>query len=428
MDNHIIKVGDYIIVQRQNYTKLHKLKKRGTISLGNFIVELDNIVGCKYFDTFQMLLQPNSKKLYSLEKVEEVNTVSQLNIQKSGVDNRNITDDSESQTLTTEEIAKLREVGSSNDIVEKLIANSKTFSEKTEYSQEKYMKKKEKKYYGYIQVRKPTIRILTQMFYRQDPGKTLGLRMDDLSQILTYSNIQSVGNHILYDSGTSGLVTAALLNAIGVNTSATLIHMHPGNECQKNAVIAMHFPPEQLDRCVNVNLYSVLRCYYQNKDTYSTETKENSATEKETKESSVTSEETKAPTENVTDSRKRKLEDDEEPTNAKKKPCWQYENEKACRILENKVDSLVVVAKDHPINLVKELLCFLKGGRNLVVFSLLKEPLQDLFVYLKERSDFISIRLSTNFMRNYQVLPGRTHPEMLMNCGGYTLTAVKLVK
>lgn len=415
MDSHTIKIGDHIVVQRQNYTKLHKVKKHGTISLGSFIVELDNIIGCRYFDTFQMLLQPNSKKLYTLERVEEINTVSQLNVTKSGKDNRNITDDCDSQTLTKDEIEKLREeAANSNDIVEKLITNSKTFSEKTEYSQEKYMKKKEKKYYGYVQIRKPTIRILAQMFHRQDPGKTLGIRMDDLSQILTYANVQSDGNYILYDSGTSGLVTAALLNAIGANTSAKLIHMHPGNECQKNAVIAMQFPKEQLERCINVNLYSVLRCYYQNKNSFIAENEQKA--ELNNQESPEAG------------GKKRKLEDSAEDTNPKKKPCWQYENEKACKILEDGVDSLVVIAKDHPVSLVKELMTFLKGGRNLVVFSLLKEPLQDLYVHLKERNDFISIRLSSNFTRNYQVLPGRTHPEMLMNSGGYILTAIKLIK
>lgn len=104
------------------------------------------------------------------------------------------------------------------------------------------------------------------MFYRQDPSKTLGIRIDDLSQILTYANIHSDGNHLLYDSGTSGLLSAAILNQIGANTNGHLIHMHPGNECQKSAFVAMQFPQEQAERCINVNIYSVLRCFYQNQE------------------------------------------------------------------------------------------------------------------------------------------------------------------
>ncbi|XP_067635051.1 uncharacterized protein [Eurosta solidaginis] len=64
----------------------------------------------------------------------------------------------------------------------------------------------------------------------------------------------------MYESGTSGLLAASFLNSIGANTEATLVHMHPGNVPQKQAM------KEQLTRCISVNLYSVLREYYQEKD------------------------------------------------------------------------------------------------------------------------------------------------------------------
>jgi len=253
------------------------------------------------------------------------------------------------------------------------------------------------------------------MFYRQDPAKTLGIRIDDLSQMLTYANVQSEGNILLYDSGTSGLVTAAILNGIGTNTTGRLIHAHPGNECQKNAVLAMQFPQEQLDRCIHVNLYSVLRCYYQNKESYAADGLECS----QIVEKHSTDETNSNP-------RKRKHEDNDSDETKAKKPCWQIDNEKACRILQEQVDSIIIVAKEHPVNIVKELVPFLKAGRTIVVFSLIKEPLQDLYFYLKNRTDFIAVKLSNNFMRNYQILPERTHPEVSMNFGGYILSAYKL--
>ncbi|XP_018562412.1 tRNA (adenine(58)-N(1))-methyltransferase non-catalytic subunit TRM6 [Anoplophora glabripennis] len=426
-----IEIGDYLVVQRQGYTKLHKLKKHGNLLLGSFTIEMDNVIGEKYYDTFQMKNMLGNKKFYILEKVDEINTATgSVNIEKSGADNRHIPNNADSQGLTKDDIDKLKNAElSSNNIVEQLISNSKTFNMKTEYSQEKYIKKKEKKYFEYIQIRKPTIRLLSQMFYRQDPTKTLGIRMDDLSQILSYANIHSEGNHLLYDSGTSGLMPAAIMNAIGNDTTGSLIHMHPGNECQKNGFVAMQYPREQIDRCINVNLYSVLRCFYQNKAAYSEKNKnaveENPKLEANTSETNI---EEKSCTETDTN------EDTTEPSAKKprleegtsQKRQWELENEKACRILESKVDSLIVTAKEHPVNIVKELLQFLKGGRSFVVFSLLKEPLQDLYGYLKSRVDIISIRISNNFMRNYQVLPDRTHPEVNMNTGGYILTGFKL--
>lgn len=388
-----IKIGDQIIVQRQGYTKLHKLKEHGNMVLGHFTVEMDNIIGESYYDTFQMKNANSHKRLYILEKVSDLNTGINLNIESSGVDNRNITSDNSSQSLTKQEIDDLKSSElNANNIVEQLITNSKTFNMKTGYSQEKYIKKKEKKYFEYIQIRKPTIRLLIQMFYRQEPSKTLGIRIDDLSQILTYANIHSDGNHLLYDSGTSGLMPAAIMNLIGAKTEGHLVHMHPGNEYQKSGFVAMQFPPEQSERCINVNVYSVLRCYHQNKDTFSEPSAKKAKLDEETK-----------------------------------KPGWQVENERACKILESKVDTLIITAKENPLNIVKELLHFLNGGRTLVVFCALKEPLQDLFIYLKSRLDCINIKLSNNFMRNYQVLPNRTHPEVNMTTGGYILTAHKLV-
>lgn len=192
---NIAKVGDYIIVQRQGYTKLHRLKNNSKLILGTITVEMNKVIGAKYFDKFQIKNISGSKNLYTLEKVVGINNeTSLLNIKECGKDNRNIPNNAESQMLTKEDIDKLKdEKLCSNSIIGELINNSKTFNMKTGYSQEKYIKKKEKKYCEYIQIRKPTIRLLAQVFYRQDYSKTLGIRIDDLSQIMTYSNIHQDG-------------------------------------------------------------------------------------------------------------------------------------------------------------------------------------------------------------------------------------------
>lgn len=430
-EENLINVGDYIVVQRQSFTKLHKLKANGIVSLGKDQVELENVIGKPYYTTFRMVTRPKNKRVYALEVSEEyVNCIQNVNIDKSGVDNRDIIDDGRSQQLTTEEITKLRDDAlSSSDIVEKLITNSKTFGAKTEYSQEKYLKKKERKYFEFIQIRKPSVRLIAEIYYRLDPGKVLGIRLDDLSQILSYCNVQNDSNILLYDSGTNGLLSAAIMNRIGRNTSGTLVHMHPGNVCQKEAFLAMQFPSEQSDRCINVCLYSVLRCFYQEQSTSS----QSDAATVETNDKKVKCDQSEEPTVNkdtasqseattveINENNKRKCDQsDERPA---KRPCWQVDNEKACKFLKNKFDSLVIVAKEHPWNILNELLTFLNDGRPFVVFSLLRELLESLYVEMKNRKDIISLRLTSTFMRNYQVLPDRTHPDVNMTCGGYILT------
>lgn len=166
----------------------------------------------------------------------------------------------------------------------------------------------------------------------------------------------------------------------------------------------MQFPKEQSDRCINVNLYSVIRCFYQNRNTFV----ENNA-------------ETSEP-----EAKRQKVDENTKSASNIQKKTWQLDNEKACKILDQKVDSLIITAKEHPVNITKELLSFLKGNRNFVVFSLFKELHQDLYTYLKTRTDIINIRITNNFMRNYQVLPNRTHPEVNMTIAGYLLTGYKL--
>lgn len=428
----IIKLGDYVIVQRQNYKKIHKIKQFGSVTLGKDVIELDEIIGKKYYSTFRMIAKPRNKRVYILEETKFVQSLQEsVNIDKSGIDNRTIIDDGLSQKLTTEEIHKLRDDAlSSSDIVEKLITNSKTFTEKTEYSQQKYMKKKEKKYFEYIQIRKPNLRLIAEIYYRLDPGKIQGIRIDDLSQILTYANIEPDSNTILYDSGTSGLLTAAVLKAIGNNTKGTLIHMHPGNVCQKDAFLALNFPNEQKERCINVCLYSVLRCYYQEFKTLNESVDinklESDAQINETAEEINENSEKNETNEDKVVGKKRKLSTDESEGKSAKRPCWQIENEKACKIIDNKVDSLIIVAKEHPTNIVQELLGFLNYGKPFVIYNLLREPLEELYFTLKNQASYIALTLSNNFLRYYQVLENRTHPDVTMARGGYILTGFKV--
>lgn len=91
-----VQVGQYIIVQRQNFTKLHKFNNlESTISLGKDIVELRNIEGADFFQTFKMKFKQSGKKrLNELELCDSATNVKEiLKSMESGSDNRNIIDD-----------------------------------------------------------------------------------------------------------------------------------------------------------------------------------------------------------------------------------------------------------------------------------------------------------------------------------------------
>lgn len=91
-----MKLGQYIIVQRQNFTKLTKFSDlSSTVTLGKEIIELKNVEGAKFFQTFKMKFKSSGKKrLHELELCDSaVNLKEVLKSMESGSDNRNIVDD-----------------------------------------------------------------------------------------------------------------------------------------------------------------------------------------------------------------------------------------------------------------------------------------------------------------------------------------------
>uniref|UniRef100_A0A182JTT5 tRNA (adenine(58)-N(1))-methyltransferase non-catalytic subunit TRM6 n=1 Tax=Anopheles christyi TaxID=43041 RepID=A0A182JTT5_9DIPT len=429
-----IKVGDYLIVQRQKYTKLQKFNNSNTtVNLGKDQIELRLAENQPYFTTFHLVpKQERGKRIYTLDALStpsEIRNLKELLIKESGNDNRNIIDDRQSQALSTEEILKLREeCESSSEVIGKLVENSKSFATKTEYSQEKYLKRKEKKYFEYITIRRPSIRLLTDIYWRLDPEKVLGVRSDTLSQIISYSGVCGIGNYLLYESGTNGLLPAAMLNSIGAETGGKLVHLHPGNVAQKQALLAMDFPAEQQARCVSVNIYSVLRHFYQDKE---------AANENDTPEPNLDIKDDPAGVElveEVNGTNKRKHNKTEDGTTEgepevkqlkvdKQKQTWELENEAAASIMGEKFDSLVIVAKEHPHSILKALLPFVKPSRPVVIFSTCREILTECYVDMKAEASVTYLRVSSNWMRQYQILPNRTHPDVTMSgSSGYLLT------
>lgn len=449
VNEELVKIGDYVVVQRQSYYKLYKVTEHGNLLLGKDQLEMSGIIGKPTWTTYKMEAKRAGKRLYILKETKTIESLSEdlKSTLPSGSDNRTIIDDGNSQQLSTEEIVGLREAGKSGkEIVGKLIENSKTFQNKTEYSQEKYLKKKEKKYFEYITIRKPTIRLIHDIYSRMDHQKISGLRMDTLAQLLSYSGVKADGLYMLYDSGSQGLPASAMLHRIGSKTNGKLIHMHPGNIPQRTLIQAMNFPEEQLSRMLTVNIYSLIRMYYQGMEQFIEESKYK-VKPKGAIEDSVSDVPCEIDLENDSDSVtefKEKPESDvaisgsmdsEEHKNLKrkhsdgdnygppKKPKWLLETQDAVELIKTtKAEGLAIVAKEHPLNIIKGLLPFLGASRPFVIYHSSREPLQETYVALKQRSDVINLRLFSNFLRSYQVLPDRTHPDILMSdTGGYLL-------
>jgi len=90
-----------------------------------------------------------------------------------------------------------------------------------------------------------------------------------------------------------------------------------------------------------------------------------------------------------------------------------------------KMDGLVIACKQHPTNILLALVKYLAFSRPFVVYSPYKEPLMEAYQAIKESGKSVMVTLNESWLRNYQILPERSHPEVLMSGGGgYILSGI----
>ncbi|XP_059476863.1 tRNA (adenine(58)-N(1))-methyltransferase non-catalytic subunit TRM6 [Neocloeon triangulifer] len=403
-----IKSGQWVALQRENYVKVALVKEKSNTALGRDIVELGNLMDRPVWSFFSMEDAGKSKKdrRYQLtecsaEEYEESLVEALVDDKDSDTkDNRFIKDDGQSQKLSKEEIEEMRADGvSAKDIVGQLVVNSATFEQKTVFAQEKYISKKQRKYKKYVLVRPTSIRLVLQALRtlsNQDPTpKLLGLRLDSLSQIVSLSGIQAnsaSSTFILFDSGTQGMATSAMIDHLSKESNSHLIVLSCARGSSKTiAIQAMNFPSEVLSKVHYFGLADFLKAAAQF---------------------------------GLVPSKEGKMEIKEEEPQAKKANS-NLEAEISLvmdQLQTEKAAALVIVAKEDPVALCDHLLPLVALSRPVVIYSQFKEPLQEAYMKLKAQKNVTALKLKEPWLRKYQTLPERTHPEVLMSgSGGFIL-------
>jgi len=82
----------------------------------------------------------------------------------------------------------------------------------------------------------------------------------------------------------------------------------------------------------------------------------------------------------------------------------------------NGIDALVIVVRG--VEILKHLLAlfpFLNSSGQFCVYSQFSEPLAGCYSSLKSENAAVNLRLSETWLREHQVLPMRTHPNMQMS-------------
>uniref|UniRef100_A0A3Q1FGM9 tRNA (adenine(58)-N(1))-methyltransferase non-catalytic subunit TRM6 n=1 Tax=Acanthochromis polyacanthus TaxID=80966 RepID=A0A3Q1FGM9_9TELE len=404
-DEYRIQQGDYVVLKRGDIFKAVQIVPKKKIIFEKQWFFLDNAVGNLYSTTFEIssggILQP--------QKLKETGTPSDL--KEAGTDNRNIVDDGKSQKLTRDDIETLKEQGlKGQEIIQQLIENSSTFRDKTEYAQDKYIKKKKKKYENTVTVLKPSCRILAMMYHGREPGKICHLRYDTLAQMLTLANIHARSKVLVFET-CAGLVLGSIMERMGGYGS--VIQMYPGGGPVRAGVESFGFPAHFHDTLHEFPICHVNALLAGDLDTTA---KDPTADEKLCFlfEVSGTKKRHKWRPDLLVffcfyqaQERKVKLEEKRKKLAA------------AAALLEGRnADGLVIASRFHPCPVLMTLLRFLAPSRPFVVYSQYKETLIECYTKLKEQGGTVNLRLSDTWLRHYQVLPNRTHPVLLMSGGG----------
>ena len=290
-------------------------------------------------------------------------------------------------------ITEMKAKFSGEELIEALKKHSKTFASKSEFAQEKWLRKKRKQHIIEVRVIKPTAMHLSRSYSLKKPDKTLYMRPDTLALILSKASVRPYSQVLILDQ-TVGLVTAAFaerMGGYGRIMSGFFGPSGPNAECANSLNLEGHvrdsivfFPVHLLNRAKKL----------MPETSHSDETSSLMASRLDV------------------------------PLVGRKGDI--VPKDTIVRWLSEKSDALVLTCRADVDSCVFSLLPLLASGGSLVVYCPFIEPLNEVAVKVRSSNEVVYVQVAENFYREYQVLPNRTHPiNNMSGCGGFILSAIK---
>ncbi|XP_030527375.2 tRNA (adenine(58)-N(1))-methyltransferase non-catalytic subunit trm6 isoform X2 [Rhodamnia argentea] len=411
-----INDGDRLVFSR--------LTENSTLKIGKKNYSLRPLIGCPFGSLFQVEYGAEGSKLSRLLRSAEVS-----NIEDNGDyqpveehrDNRELVDNNKAQSLSGEDIEELRRQGATGDeIIEALIANSATFEKKTAFSQEKYRLKKQKKYAPRVLLRRPVARSICETYFTKYPARIGFMRVDTLSLLLSMANVAANSDILVVDM-VGGLLTGAVAERMG--GSGYVCNMYLESSPYPMDIVRMfNFGDEICKRIVRTSLSDL--CSVQNDPSeqmgHDVSATANSSNEQMCSHETLTEpsgmEEIALPSENEVS--KCKIPKAGDKASQETIDLWKA----------NGFSSLIVAAPELDTwNTVKDLMPHLSHSAPFAIYHQYLQPLATCMHRLQSEKMAVGLQISEPWLREYQVLPSRTHPCMQMSAfGGYILSGVKI--
>ncbi|KAG8219563.1 Gcd10p-domain-containing protein [Butyriboletus roseoflavus] len=346
----------------------------------------NELIGQPYGFAYE-ILEKKLKRLppRTMDEIEETNATNEL-----------INDGDFVQPLTLEEIEALKKSGvHASEIIKVQIEQHANYSLKTEYSKDKYRKRKEAKYSKSFETIEPTVYNICEYWFRKDQNRIRDIRPDSLSQILNLANVRPGGRYIVVDDA-SGLVVSSVLDRVGCE--GRIISINDADSPPAYPVLTlMNYEKETL-----ISVLSTL----------------NWATAQEDYTPVV------APLEptsgRIRSERQRQRLDKRKSTSDTLMSTRQ-------ELFSGEFDGLLVASDCDPFEIVEMLAPYLAGSASIVVQNMFLQPLADLQAKMRLIPRYLAPSITESWLRRYQVLPGRMHPTMnASGSGGFLLHAIKI--
>ncbi|UZJ55971.1 hypothetical protein CBS101457_005291 [Exobasidium rhododendri] len=318
--------------------------------------------------------------------------------------NENINDNQEAQTMTYLDIRALKEAGlEGRDIIQREVESNSSFQQRTSWSQQKFVMRKESKH---LQLFTPVPPSLTNVFtyfnekFEKESDKLRGLRPDSVASMLSLVGVAPGGRYIVVD-GVGGAIAGAMLERMG--GEGRLLALNDADSPPAfDLMTQMNLPPTTID--------SVLKTIHW------------ACTEKSWQPSlSVNeSDETTPAGKPANDRDKQRF----------RKRRAQYNDLERTRqdLWQGEFDGLIIASPYECVSIIERLLPYLAGSSHIVVHHPYLQPLTEAHAQLRLYHSLIDVSITEPFQRKYQVLPGRMHPEMnTSSTAGYILHAIRVL-
>ncbi|KAH9932031.1 Gcd10p-domain-containing protein [Epithele typhae] len=383
----IIQVGHTVLLKiPTGDIRTIKVESNATVHLGRFgSFQAAELIGQPLGLSYEIV----GKKLKVLpprlmQEVEDTEATNEL-----------INDGQFVQPLTLDEIETLKKSGlHASEIIKKQIEQHANYSLKTEYSKEKYKKRKEMKYSKTFSIIEPTMYNVCEYWFNKDQNRLRDIRMDTLAQMLNIAGIRPGGRYLVVDDA-SGVVVSAVLDRLG-GQGRLITVCDVDSPPAYPVMVQMNFRKEMTAIMSSLNW--------------------------------ATADEEYTPVFASSEPPSGKFKSDGQRTRlTKRKITADALVSTREELFAGEFEALIISSQYDPYSIIEKLYPYLGGSASIVVQSPHVQIVSNLQNQLRDLPGYLGPTVTEGWLRRYQVLPGRTHPMMTgSGSGGFILQVFKI--